>query len=429
MRGRGSRLRSVVVLVILVSVAAPAMARQIQQPLDLASLDPGSTQTVPARPGDEFQFTVINRVAKPEVTYLVTIERDFVPIDALTLAGFRGASPPPPPVASAERAALRPDCPEIEAAARKALRSAADEKAVRTAMATLRSKTPSDCMSVVDAAIQQLTTQAVEGGPYDVQSGELLRVTVTRSDNGDTWIWVFTTGNRGEWRMTYGFTFVPNEDDRFVTRPQANSKFKIVSQEDHKNLDFVPSVLFTWLLGKKRAQDWVFSWTVGLGWDLEQLVVFVGPSWTYNENVNLTFGLAIHQQTRLLGRYSEDGDSSIVGEALDADQLTESTFGPNAYVGVGFRFDSDVHARRAALEKQTAEAQAAAQKALAQKKAAEAAEAKKRVDETREACLEKADADLGLAREKCKGVKDEDLCGAEAKAEAAKARLDCQDGL
>ena len=198
-------------------------------------------------------------------------------------------------------------------------------------------------MSVVDAAIQQLTTQAVEGGPYDVQSGELLRVTVTRSDNGDTWIWVFTTGNCGEWRMTYGFTFVPNEDDRFVTRPQADGKFKIVGQEDREELDFVPSVLFTWLPGKKRGQDWVPGLTAGLGWDLEKPVVFVGPSWTYNENVNLTFGLAIHQQTRLLGRYSEDGDSSIVGEALDADQLTESIFGPNAYVGVGFRFDSDVY--------------------------------------------------------------------------------------
>jgi hypothetical protein len=357
------------VLALALSTASAA-AGQIGV-LDLGKVGPDSTRNLKVKTGD-LDLTLVNRL--PGKEYAIEVEVDFLAIGGLTLEAFRkpdAAADAGQPRALAAKAV---SCPEIQQAL---------DASSETALAALRPASE-DCRD----ELERLTTESL--GTYELAAGQVLTATIER--DGKTWTWTFTTGDRGEWRTTYGFTFVPNEDRKYLTRPGLDAdegKFRIFEQKDREELDFVPSVLFNWMPAKQRGENWIDGFTAGLGWDLEKPVVFAGWSWMYNENLNLTLGVAIHQQTRLLGKYSEKtGDpGNLVGEALEPNQLVETTYGPNVYVGVGFRFDrnNDPFARSAALQKQTAAAEA-----NRLKKAAEAAEAKKMAEDLQKACEAKS---------------------------------------
>lgn len=355
-------LRTCLVSSLLALVAASSSAAQIGDP-NLATTAPGSTRNLRVKPG-EYDLTILNRL--PGKVYSIEVAVDFIPIAALTLQGFRDVESTPAKGAPMA-APIASNCDSII----DRVFTASDESDLPKLLSEADS---SGCDEVRPLTMESL-------GSYELTAGQLLTVKIARDDKA--WTWIYTTGDRGEWRTTYGFTFVPNEDRKYVTRPGTGmnmGKFEIFEQKDREELDFVPSVLFNWLPANQRGEDWISGFTGGLGWDLEKPVVFAGWSWMYNENFNLTFGVAVHQQTRLLGQYDKGG---VVGEALESDQLVETTYGANFYVGMGFRFDrnNDPFARSAALQKQTAAAEAARQAA-----AANAAATKKQAEELQKSC-------------------------------------------
>ena len=185
-------------------------------------------------------------------------------------------------------------------------------------------------------AIKSGTTHDL--GRYTLHKGEHLIVKIKRDEQ--SWEFTLTTGERGQWHTFYGFTFLPNDDEQFFTEqnPADADQFIITQEDDREEFDFAPSVLFVWSAAHSEDRNWNHGLTAGLGFDMDDPIVFAGYAFTFNENIALTAGLVFHKRERLNGR-CEVGD--VVTADLDSEQLTEETYGVNGYVGIAFRFGSN----------------------------------------------------------------------------------------
>lgn len=152
----------------------------------------------------------------------------------------------------------------------------------------------------------------------------------------------------------YGFTFVPDRDERFFAKQQEDDATKFVITEenegDERDFNFIPSLLFSWLPAEARFNDFAVGFNGGLGYNLQRVAAFLGVGITYNENLTLSLGGTMHEQARLLGQYSE-GD--VVPTNLNRDQLHRETFRPNLYFGISFRLGRDPFAPAAGSGGQT----------------------------------------------------------------------------
>ncbi len=89
---------------------------------------------------------------------------------------------------------------------------------------------------------------------------------------------------------------------------------------------------------KWETSDWGISPTGGLGFELSDPVVFAGASVSYNTNLHFIVGAAIHKQKRLDGQYDV---GQMISESLTTDQLSVTTFKPNFFFALAFRFGSN----------------------------------------------------------------------------------------
>ncbi len=310
---------------IFLSTAVAAVADG-QLKLDLATQSSGVVDKETVDPGS-YILTIQDLI--PGKKYRLEISRTAIDIPVL---------PSVRPLAEAERDV----CDKPLDALSKAFEGVTEERRVPVVVAGLTARAES-CSPAqrdrLDAIIKQETTRS---SIQTLKRGEQLKVTLERKNGKQTLTWskIFTTGARGEWRVLYGFNFVPNEDEEYfsLAKDGEMGKFDIFKETDNEELDFAPSVFFQWLPGKRRNKDWNYGPVAGLGFDLDNPIVFAGYGATYNENIMFTLGAVFHQQSRLDGQFSL---GRAIGENLDNDKLTETTYDVNFYVGVGFRFGSN----------------------------------------------------------------------------------------
>jgi hypothetical protein len=289
--------------------------------VDLAEQDPGSTETRATELGDDLVIVIRNIV--PGVTYNVTVERLVIPITALD-PPQQNLAPPPN------------DCTTPETFFEQEIRTKTTEDEVRDLVNEYRNKTvtcPPNAQQVLEAKIQTLAVRTIPGS-FELTRGEKLVVTTVRADNGTTWTTEFSTGDRGEWRTSYGFNFLPSENDTYFL----NEESKIQKNADRRNFDFAPSIFYSWMPREALLSNVRIGPVAGLGFDLDNPIVFGGVAITYNQNISLNLGAVMHKQTRLLGKYHED---QKLDETLDATQLVEESYSLNYFVGLSFRFSSN----------------------------------------------------------------------------------------
>lgn len=282
--------------------------------------------------------------------------------------------------------------------AHAALKLATDEKQLPGIIAEISSgakPTPEECFEVTKMDIS---------GDWLIQAEQELVVTIERLEpTVKTWTYTLTTGLPGKWFTTYGFTFLTNQDRSYFAKQTTipavpasgttpakpeSTVFKITEEEDREDLDFVPSILFHY---KQPKTNW--TWVAGLGYDLENIAAFVGGGYVVHQNVLITSGLVIHEQSDLAGRYNVGEDMK---EAIDSAQLSSKSYGANLYLGVSFRFGSNIFSEREALQKETASAKAAAAERERQAAALATAAANEK-----EACIAKANAAQTTAKGGC----------------------------
>ena len=300
----------------------------------------------PVSPGAPITLVLTNIVPRMRASYTVTVRQEVIPLDTLpfpfermgdikNLVAFRAALDDPDACA-----------PPLGRTA-NLLDTATTEGSVSRIVAEARRDVPPACAERLNGFIRDVTTLVVED-TFALEPNQRLVVEVSRpgEERPAEWRYVFRTEPRGEWRTSYGFTFLPRAYPRYFTEQVEDDPTKFVVTEERgtggrdplTNYDFVPSILFTWLPSSARYRNWHSGLTAGLGYDLDEVTVFGGFSTTYNENVTLVAGLAIHEQPRLNPQFDV---GEVLTEDLDAEALHVNRYGPNVFFGISFRFGSN----------------------------------------------------------------------------------------
>lgn len=297
--------------------------------IDLASQNPGETTTLPVAAGSVVSIVIANRI--PGRNYDITVIKRVIPIEPLSFPKTR------------ERRDQA--CTDLIAATEDLLK-ASDEKAASDTAAKIQKllpgMDPTTCPDVANAQKALAEMNRAIPGNYLVGAGEDLEITVERKDAaGKTLRWkvILSAGDRGKFFTSYGFLFIPTvEKELFSKATSTAGDFVITRKADRKNFDFAPSVLFTWLSTADQASPRpLVRPTLGLGFDLSTPVVFAGVSLTYNINLALVGGVVMHQQRHLSGEFNE---GQTIHENLSSEKLTSTTYKPNWFFGVAFRFDT-----------------------------------------------------------------------------------------
>ncbi len=334
------RVKTLLIAVILISVARVAQADPPLYVLDLAGGD--TTIPIPAR--QDVQYQVIDKLLPTVRVYTTTQQITIPDVQPLQIpgAGSGGGQPGIQPRSARVPLPGQPvDCPAEAAAVKSDLEAATSEGEIKTKIAVHQSTAP--CQEFVNQAIGTLTTDPPQ--KLNLKSGEVATITVTRSAVGSekdskTWTFTFTAGVRGAWLMHYGFSFFGNRDRAFtaVAVPGQQGSYKITPVARRNNLEYLPTFTFSYVPAWVRRQGWGVAATAGIGTDLSNVTALLGGSFIIRDNVNIYVGVAATKQQRLNGKYHND---DTVTENLSADQLNDKVYVPTIVFGVGFRFSSN----------------------------------------------------------------------------------------
>lgn len=164
--------------------------------------------------------------------------------------------------------------------------------------------------------------------------------------------WTYSVGKlEAQWLTLYGFNFAAGGNQDYFSKTNSGTNpttYTITRKAGRGGKAFSPSVYFMRLPGEDgatfgrwagwRQGDYFGGITAGLGFDFDNPTVFLGYGFGWGYNVLATAGVVMHKENRLNGQYNA-GD--VVSENLTSDQLTQSTYKPQAYIGLAFRFGSN----------------------------------------------------------------------------------------
>jgi hypothetical protein len=320
--------------VLAVSWASPAAAQPFG--LSLAQTNPGTTTSVTADPGT---YTVMFENLLPTRSYTISVSHhavDIPPLPVTAIPWIKGTASPP-------ELAIPEECIRLQAAAAALARNLEEPKVPDLADA-LRAALDAGCSdtSVVDTA-RALLDRTAQSALVTVLPGEVATITIQRQEidkdhKAAQWTLTISTGGKGEWLISYGFTFGRSYDDHFFSQAAGNNTFKVTEETDVWRATFIPSIYFSWQSRSADRGTWGFSPTVGIGATKDAPAFMVGVSALYNRNLGFVAGLAMTQQQKLNGQYHAD---QIINENLTEDQLHQKVWRPSFVVGATLRFASN----------------------------------------------------------------------------------------
>ncbi len=136
-----------------------------------------------------------------------------------------------------------------------------------------------------------------------LRPGQRLAVVVRGIVGGteQTWTTHFTTPARGAWRISFGFAFpvMVMQDEEYTARRDTGRSYVIRRGYARAPLRLIPTLLFHWLPHDDELEVWSFSAVGGLGLDLKSPAAMLGVSITFNQNITIALGAAVHTIARL----------------------------------------------------------------------------------------------------------------------------------
>jgi hypothetical protein len=285
-------------------------------------------------PYDNF-YTSDDEVFAPQPTYSVETVRSFT-LPALSETG--GSLPE----------SDSPACDDLRKSA-QAIWDSTDEAALAAVLTEARAQLElADplCRGEIRLLRNTIADTYEVLGTYRMEEGDVLTVKVSRTESEKTCEATISTEPSGRWLTSYGFTFVPNNNDEYFTRSLGEGKFEIVERNNDRStledLDFVPSFFYTYLPRRQQGRDVSWGPSFGLGFDQSSPAVFVGYGGDYRRFVNFMAGIVIHEQQKLDGRYSAGQELTM---ELNEDDLHDESYGLNFFIGVSFRFNGNPFTR------------------------------------------------------------------------------------
>ena len=328
-------MRALRLLIVLLGLLGWPLVASAQQTLtfDLASAAEHDTATL--LPG-RYQVSVISLA--PKYDYTIAVSHGIEPIAAIPFAAAQGVA----------------QCPNVIAAT-KALNDATKETEVPDLVKRVNDAIAQDaaCTDTASARTTVRSTRRDLSDVYTLSAGEYIVVDVARIESGKAtkrWTRRYTTGPRGEWRVTYGYAFPAmirisgghfNSDGQTYFAKQVGdtgSRYVVTAARRTQGFDAVPTIMFSYAPSDER--DWTWNKVAaGLGTDfLTTPSMFVGTGVTYASNLTLSIGVSARREPVLRGQYTV-GDT--VRSNLTPDQLQENAFRLRPYFSATIRFDKN----------------------------------------------------------------------------------------
>jgi hypothetical protein len=201
---------------------------------------------------------------------------------------------------------------------------------------------PAKCSADADSQ-QILATLAAasrgELGTFIVERGQIVKAEVLRALGEGSAALKFTyegsTGKRGSWQASHGFGVTPNNDRQYFSKAGDDDTFAITQKRDNGGVQPNAAVFYTWLPAAWENKYCHFGIAGGIGVDQNNLVLLLGPHITFNQNLGLVAGIALHQEKRLRGEYDV---GQVLTESLTSDALEEKVGETTWFVGITYRF-------------------------------------------------------------------------------------------
>ncbi|MEO6131315.1 MAG: hypothetical protein ABIQ02_05675 [Saprospiraceae bacterium] len=312
------------------------MSAQSHFSIDLTD-KPNETITKPATANQDLTFTVLNKL--PGQFYDVIIERNIIEIPPLSLNSVEINI-------LDTRPAVKDLCLPLYTKLKKVMDCKEEEDLpellteLTNEINSLESSLAEECMATIKLANKAIKCSQQNLGPYKLNKGEYLEITVIRKDDpgNHTWKSTYKTTPRGKWLTSYGFSFISQwfaKEKLFFLEPVANEFIITPDQESNMvKLAFAPSIFFTWMPYEGELRDLNVSAAAGLGYDLESPTVFLGVALIYNQNISFVAGLTAHNQSRLNSVYHP---GQKLKEIITPDLLHKKSYVVNPFISLTFK--------------------------------------------------------------------------------------------
>ncbi|WCM42922.1 hypothetical protein MG290_04355 [Flavobacterium sp. CBA20B-1] len=166
---------------------------------------------------------------------------------------------------------------------------------------------------------------------------------ITLSKGGsETKVYKIRTKTNWSWTTTFGAnSIIFTNRNKFISQKNDDDTFSVVEVQDRKQMDVLPVVMFTFLNNYNGNNT--FGISGGLGINFEEIALFAGGSWGIGQNIMITGGVAVNKQVRPNSSYKI---GQIIDSAVTNDNLNESQYRFNPFVGISFRLDKNPFAKK-----------------------------------------------------------------------------------
>ena len=332
---------SITILVQLISLTIFAQSLTI----DLSqNIDTVNKTTILSN--STFEIFIENKI--PDEVYEISFTKKAIPIDKLELPAEINTD-----VQAA--AGIRGDCTDLMTEVNK-IYAITDEAKISPFIKDLRKKI-NDAKRIIiageliddgcvkkhiDLAEEIVNSSKTKIWEDNLKRGEQLEVIITRKTTTGirTWKQIYSTEPRGSWQVSYGFSFITQlfSKESIYYSASIDSAYSITKENNRKIMDFVPSIFFTWIPSETINKSCNVGFSGGLGFDLNKPTVFLGPTISINQNLNVHLGVVAHSQYVLLGKYEA---TQLINENLSKEQLHEELYRINPFISVSFRFNQN----------------------------------------------------------------------------------------
>lgn len=224
------------------------------------------------------------------------------------------------------------------------LDNAENERSVRSIVLQLESVDFSSCKDEQkkyererDAVIQE--TRMVQSN-LSVSEYSTMKIVIERKnpqhEKKAEWVFEFTTGDGNGWGVTTALLAMPDCDERLFLGKGSTDTTKIVKKEADEKWDakLVPAMMYGWY-SKPSRHGLQATLVGGVGLKEDNLALLIGGGINYRWNMTLMVGIGVMKREVRNGRYKLGQE---VSSDVDEKSLVRSTFAPNAFIGLGYRF-------------------------------------------------------------------------------------------
>lgn len=164
-----------------------------------------------------------------------------------------------------------------------------------------------------------------------------LTITInTTDDNPVERIYKVKTQTDWRWTTTFGANAIFHTNrNKFISQKTDDGTQKVTQIKSNKLMELMPVIMFSFM---DYQNTFSYGFTGGLGINFEEIAVFAGVSCGIGHNIILTGGVGVHKQTRPNTNYFE---GQIIDSSLTNDNLNESQYRVNPFIGISFRLDKN----------------------------------------------------------------------------------------